>query len=258
MSSVNVWDADLYDDKLSFVSHFGKGIVDILQPKTGEKILDLGCGTGDLTNEILTLGADVTGIDASKEMIENARAKYPSISFAVENAENFRTNEKYDAVFSNAALHWMNQADKVIKSVGHALHPYGRFVAEFGGKGNVQTIIRGIAEVLAKDYGINAAERNPWYFPSIGEYSRLLEEHGFTVTFAQLFDRPTLLPDGEHGLNHWLDSFADDFFPEFSKEERTVICKKVKNEIQSDLYKDGAWEVDYKRLRIVAKKKRIK
>jgi trans-aconitate methyltransferase len=255
MRSVNVWNADLYDDKLSFVSMFGKGVVELLQPQSGEKILDLGCGTGDLSYEISKSGAIVTGIDFSGEMLERAREKYPQISFIVEDGETFRTNEKYDAVFSNAALHWMKQAAKVVESVKLALHPGGRFVAEFGGQGNVQTVIRGITEVLSEEYGINVAERNPWYFPSIGEYSTLLEQSGFQVSFAHHFDRPTPLTGGEEGLNHWLASFANDFFPELSNEEKMVIYGKIKNQIQSDLYKDGIWEVDYKRIRMVAIKK---
>lgn len=255
MSSVNVWNADLYDDKLSFVSMFGKGVVELLQPQSGEKILDLGCGTGDLSYEISKSGAIVTGMDFSGEMLERAREKYPQISFIVEDGETFRTNEKYDAVFSNAALHWMKQAAKVVESVELALHPGGRFVAEFGGQGNVQTVIRGITEVLSEDYGINVAERNPWYFPSIGEYSTLLEQSGFQVSYAHHFDRPTPLTGGEEGLNHWLDSFANDFFPGFTNQEKMVMYGKIKNQIQSDLYKDGKWEVDYKRIRMVAIKK---
>jgi trans-aconitate methyltransferase len=256
MNSLNVWNAELYDDKLSFVSSFGKGVVELLQPQRGEKILDLGCGTGDLTNDIFfKSGAIVTGVDFSCEMIEQARKKYPQIPFIVENGETFRTNEKYDAVFSNAALHWMKRADKAVESVELALQPGGRFVAEFGGKGNVQTVIRGITEVLSGEYGINVSNRNPWYFPSIGEYSTLLEQYGFKVSFAHHFDRATPLTDGDKGLNHWLDSFADDFFPEFSNEEKIVIYRKIKNKIHLDLYKDGIWEADYKRIRIVAIKK---
>ncbi|MGJ9384449.1 methyltransferase domain-containing protein [Salipaludibacillus sp. CF4.18] len=255
MSSINVWDANLYDDKLSFVSYFGKGVVDLLEPKEGEKILDLGCGTGDLTHDISESGAMVKGIDFSAEMIEKAREKYPEITFDVENAEKYRTEEKFDAVFSNAALHWMKQADKVIESINLALRPGGRFIAEFGGEGNVHSIIKGIEEVLFQDYGIDVAERNPWYFPSIGEYSTLLEAHGFQVSFALHFDRPTPLADGEKGLNHWLDSFAADFFPEFSAKEKKEIYEKIRNSAQSALYKEGEWVADYKRIRIIAIKK---
>lgn len=133
--------------------------------------------------------------------------------------------------------------------------PGGRFVAEFGGQGNVQTVIRGIIDVLSEKYGMNVGKRNPWYFPSIGEYSTLLEQYGFKVSYAHHFDRPTPLTDGEKGLNHWLDSFADNFFPEFSKEEKMVIYEKIKDKIQSALYKNDIWVADYKRIRIVAIKK---
>ncbi|MFZ7946176.1 class I SAM-dependent methyltransferase [Neobacillus sp. 19] len=252
MSSVNVWNADLYDNKLGFVANFGKGIVELLHPQKGERILDLGCGTGDLSCEISKSGAFVTGMDSSEEMIIKARDKYQQIPFIIDNGETFRTNEKYDAVFSNATLHWMKNAENVVESIGMALRDGGRLVAEFGGKGNVQTVIQGITEVLNQDYGINVENRNPWYFPSIGEYSTLLEQYGFKVSYAHHFSRPTPLPDGPKGLNHWLNGFADDFFPEFSEEERVVIYEKIKNKIQYNLFKNGIWVADYERIRIVA------
>lgn len=255
MRSENVWNADLYDDKLNFVSHHGKAIVQLLRPQKGERILDLGCGTGDLSYEISKSGAMVTGMDASAEMVAKAREKYPSIPFNMGDGETFRTNEKYDAIFSNAALHWMKNAEKAVESIELSLHPGGRFVAEFGGKGNVQTVILGIAEVLDQEYGVDVTKRNPWYFPSIGEYSALLERYGFNVRYAHHFHRPTVLPDGEKGLFHWLDGFANNFFPEFSKEEKTVIYGKIKDKLQPVLYKDSLWEADYKRIRIVATKK---
>ncbi|ONK24281.1 SAM-dependent methyltransferase [Bacillus sp. VT-16-64] len=254
MNASNVWNADLYDDKLHYVSHFGKSIVGLLHPQKEERILDLGCGTGDLSYEISKSGALVTGMDSSDEMIARAREKYPSIPFFMGNGETFRTNEKYDAVFSNAALHWMKNAEKVVESIEQALLPDGRFVAEFGGKGNVQTVIWGITEVLGQEYGVDAAKRNPWYFPSIGEYSALLEQCGLNVTYAHHFLRPTVLPDGEKGLYHWLAGFADDFFPEFSEEEKIVIYGKIKDKIEPYLWKGGVWEADYSRIQISAVK----
>lgn len=257
MSSQNVWNADLYDNKLSFVSLFGKGLVELLQPQPGERILDLGCGTGDLAYEISKSGAAVIGMDFSDQMIEKACAKYPQLTFMVGNGENFRTQEKYDAIFSNAALHWMKQAPKVIESVHLALKSGGRFVAEFGGKGNVQTIIKGITDILLEEYGIDSSNRNPWYFPSIGEYSTLLESYGFKVSLAQHYNRPTPLIDGDKGLNHWLDSFADDFFPEFTKEDQIILYKKIKEKVRPYLYQDNQWVADYKRIRVVAVKETI-
>lgn len=252
MSSANVWDPKMYDDRFNFVSNYGKGVVDPLNPQNGERILDWGCGTGDLSYEISHTGAFVTGMDASSEMIKMAREKYSSISFVVGNGETFRTNERYDAVFSNAALHWMKNAENVVVSIQLALRLGGRLVAEFGGKGNIQTIIRGISEVLHQEYGVNVKSRNPWYFPSIGEYSTLLEKNGFEVTYAQHFNRPTKLSDGENGLYRFLDTFGDDFFPEFSDEDKVGIYAKIRKKIQPELFKNGIWEADYRRIRVHA------
>lgn len=199
-SSINNWDANLYDGKIGYVSQMGRELVKLLNPQPGERILDLGCGTGDLSQEIARSGANPSGIDLSPSMIEKARQKFPDIQFAVENAETFRTSERFDAVFSNAALHWMKGAAKVVESVWLALRPGGRFVAEFGGRDNVATIIKGITDVRS-EYGISSTEINPWYFPGINEYSSLLEQQGFHVTYAVHFEHPTPLEDGENELN---------------------------------------------------------
>lgn len=252
MSSVHVWKSELYDNKLGYVSEFGKGVVELLNPTKGESILDLGCGTGDLAFEIKKTGADVTGLDLSNAMIKKAQKKYPEIKFIAGNAEDFTFDERFDAVFSNAALHWMKNAEKVLSCVWNSLNNNGRFVAEFGGKGNVETIIQAISEVLFVDYGIDASTLNPWYFPSIAEYSTLLEEQGFRVTYAVHFDRSTKMKDGKDGLYHWLDGLADDFFKELSENERSSVFEKVATKAQKDLFYDGAWFLDYKRLRIFA------
>lgn len=256
MVSVNVWNADVYDEKLSFVSELGKSLVEMLGPKQGEKILDLGCGTGDLANEIAKMGAKVVGMDVSPDMIEKARKKYPHLFFLVDNGESFRTEERYDAIFSNAALHWMKRAESVVQSMALALREGGRLVAEFGGKGNVDAIVKAIEEVLFTNYGIDAKERNPWYFPSIGEYSSLLEKHGFRVIYASHFDRPTPLPDGDQGLDHWLDGFAGAFFTGFELDEKASAYQKIKSRLRAYLWKDGAWIADYKRIRMIAVKEK--
>lgn len=252
---MNNWDAELYDDKLSFVSRLGRGVVELLDPRPGERILDLGCGTGDLTREIAGAGADLLGIDNAQSMIEKARLKYPDIPFMVANAETFRTAELFDAAFSNAALHWMKNASKVAESVWLALRPGGRFVAEFGGRGNVEAITGGIYGVLA-EYGTSAEERNPWYYPSIGEYSTLLEKQGFWVVYAIHFDRPTRLEGGENGMKHWLDMFAGSFLEGFSQSEKNLLYKKIENRLKPALYKDGTWIADYRRIRVMAVKKK--
>lgn len=252
MNSIHVWQTELYDNKLNYVSELGKGVVELLNPKSGEKILDLGCGTGDLAYQISCSGATVMGMDLSTQMIEAAKEKYPDINFYVGNAENFNFAEQVDAVFSNAALHWMKNPREVIKCVWKVLNKGGRFVAEFGGQGNVENVIKATSKVLDKDYGIDASKLNPWYFPSIAEYSTLLEQQGFRVTYAIHFDRPTKMKDGENGLNLWLTGSVDDFFMGFSLEEKKKVIEKISMEARDELFKDGSWYIDYKRLRLMA------
>lgn len=255
MSGQQVWQPGMYDDKMGFVSAYGKGVVELLNPRKGERILDLGCGTGDLTQQIADAGADVTGMDLSVPMIAKARQKYPGLDFQVGDAGGFRLPEPVDAVFSNAALHWMKDALAVADSVWQALKPGGRFVAELGGKGNVQAIVQCLSEVLRSDYGLDADALNPWYFPSLGEYSAVLEGAGFRVTFAAHFDRPTRLGDSREGLFHWLDGFAaGPFFSGFEDAEKRIIYHKIADLAEERLYRDGSWHADYVRLRVAAVK----
>lgn len=253
--SINEWKPSLYDEKLGIVTEYGRNVVDLLDAQAGEWILDVGCGTGHLTDEIKQKGANVVGIDASPEMIEQAKQAYPGIEFIVSNAAEFKTDEKFDAIFSNAALHWMLEAEKVAESISEALVEGGRFVAELGGEGNISRLIWGVTEVLEKEYNIDVAARNPWYFPSVATYCLILEKYGFTVELVQHFARPTVLPDGEEGLIHWLHNFSDDFFAGFSEAEKEVVFGKIKNVLKPYLFIDGIWTIDYKRLRIVATKK---
>lgn len=224
----NEWNAELYESKHSFVSNLAIDLLELLSPQIGEKILDLGCGTGHLTYKITTKGAKVLGIDNAPTMIEKANSCYPDIKFLVGDGGNIDLKETFDAVFSNAALHWIKEQKKVICNIWRVLKPGGRFVSEFGGKGNVQTIIRSIYEALdAAGYSSNK-QLNPWYFPSIGEYATLLESEGFVLTFASLLERPTKLEDGEYGLRNWLKMFATCFFegiPEKSKVLLLMILK---------------------------------
>jgi trans-aconitate methyltransferase len=254
MSSNQVWQSDHYDRKLGFVSELGKDVVRLLNPIKDEHIFDLGCGTGDLANEISQAGAQVTGMDLSETMIGQAQRKYPQIQFFVGDGERFTVDSTFDAVFSNAALHWMKNPGAVLAGVWNSLKPGGRFVAEFGGKGNVETIVQAIGEVLREDFGIDASKLNPWYFPSIAEYSTLLEQQGFRVTYVIHFDRPTKIEDNEQGLNHWLRGFADNFFTTLSEAERHAVCAKIADKARNELFHNGSWYADYKRLRVMAVK----
>lgn len=252
MSHKDKWNPDLYDSRLGFVSGLGRGVVELLAARKGERILDLGCGTGDLTWEIAETGAIVTGLDQSAAMLQTARAKYPRLRFIQGDAESFRSSETFDAVFSNAALHWMKRAEDVARAVWLALAPGGRFVAEFGGKGNVAAIAESIAGVMEEDFGIVAESRNPWFYPSIGEYAALLERQGFRVAYAIHFDRPTPLTDGENGLDHWLELFASSFFEGLDARQKLEAIRRIKDRAKPLIYEDGVWIADYKRIRIAA------
>lgn len=252
MNEPQSWKPELYDQKLSYISEYGKQVIHLLQPRQGEYILDLGCGTGDLAYEIAAAGAQVTGVDLSAAMIEQAIVKYPQQHFMVSNAERLNMTDTFDAVFSNAALHWMKHPELVVEGVWHALKSHGRFVAEFGGIGNCESIIQAIAEVIDHDYGLIGAELNPWYFPSIGQYSSLLEQQGFHVTYAIHFDRLTKLADGEQGLSHWLSAFANPFFTSIPENEIPSVYDKISDKVRTRLFHDGDWYADYKRIRVIA------
>jgi trans-aconitate methyltransferase len=243
------WDSALYDDRHSFVWQAGASLVELLNPQPGERILDLGCGTGHLTSKIAETGAIVVGMDSSPSMIAQARQNFPSQRFVLADARDFQFEELFDAVFSNAALHWVPEAESVVRCVKAALRPGGRFVLEMGAKGNIESIRKTIEEVL-KEAG--CAPKFPWYFPSTGEYSSLLEKHGFEVRTAFTFDRPTKLEHPERGLREWLEMFAESSFESVPAGERAVLTRTIEDRLRPTLYKDGAWWADYRRLRIVA------
>lgn len=253
MESKQGWNAALYDTKFRYVSEYGKDALELLNAQPGEEIIDLGCGTGDITYEIARMGASVSGIDLSETMIKQARIKYPGLSFQVRDAAHFSLERPVRAVFSNAALHWIKDADSVVQSVYHALQDGGRFVAEFGGRGNIEIIARHIGKVLAENYDIDAEPLNPWYFPSLGEYSSLLEQQGFRVTYAVHFDRPTKLEGGSEGMKLWLRLFAaGTFLHSLSEPEKEQAIQAISRSAEQDLFLGGDWYGDYKRLRIVA------
>ncbi len=240
---MNQWNVDLYENKHSYVWEYGTKILEILSPQPQERILDLGCGTGQLTAKIAASGASVIGLDSAASAIAQAQSNYPEIEFKLANGTDFSFNLPFDAVFSNAALHWMKPPAAVIKCIWDILKPGGRFVAEFGGKGNIRRIIQALNLALSEpDY-------NPWYFPSIAEYSTLLETQGFEVTYASLSDRPTQL-EGAEGLVNWLEMFAGDRLTR--KSSKVEIINQIESQLRSQLYRNGHWFADYKRIQIVA------
>jgi len=241
------WDSELYESSHAFVWQFGADVVELLEPKAGESIVDLGCGTGQLAAKIAAAGASVVGIDSSPTMIGQARQNFPKLTFQLADAREFCVAEPVDAVFSNAALHWIPEAAEVVARVAAALKPGGRFVAEFGGRGNVERIHTALGAIL-QAHGMPGETR--LYFPSIGEYSSLLESHGLEVRWAQLFERPTPL-DGEDGMRSWIEMFHSYLLP---GGEREAVLSETEERLRPELCRDGRWFADYRRLRVRAVK----
>ncbi len=257
----NQWNAMEYDAKHAFVYEKAKGLVELLAPKASERILDLGCGTGALTAEIAGRGAEVLGVDRSEEMIAQARKKFPALRFEILDARELRVNmeksdkldrAEFDAVFSNAVLHWIPEAQQVIAGVALALKPGGRFVAEFGGKGNIQRLVEGFHRAFAA-LGMPEQEgSSPWFYPSLAEYAGLLERHGLEVREASLFERPTVLEEGERGLENWIRVFRQKFVEKMGEEGAQQWIREVERQCRGELFRDGGWVLDYRRLRIAA------
>jgi trans-aconitate methyltransferase len=248
------WDSTLYDESFGIITRLGAGVVELLAPQSGERIIDLGCGTGALTAQIVAAGAEVLGIDASEAMIARARELYPEIRFEIGAGEDFTVEVPVNAVFSNAALHWMSPPETVAASVARALKPGGRFVAEMGGSGNIATIVAATYQALAEEGIPRERVRNPWYFPTIGEYASLLERAGFEVRFMQLFDRPTPLDDCPNGIADWLRMFGSDLLAPVPPDRQTRVQERVNELTRPRLEQKGRWVADYRRLRFMAVK----
>ncbi len=244
---MNPWNAAQYEGGHSYVWQFGGSLVELLAPCEGERILDLACGTGQLTAEIAARGARVVGLDSSPEMLGQARQNYPRLKFVLADATNFHFDEPFDAVFSNAALHWVKDAEASVKCIAASLRTGGRFVAEFGGKGNITEILAAFRAV----FGDAAEDLCPWTFRGIGEYATVLERHGLEVRQASLFDRPTPV-EGEHGLEDWLEMFCGNYFRHLSASEAKEKVHAVVEHLRPKLYHEGVWTLDYRRLRVVA------
>jgi SAM-dependent methyltransferase len=237
MSSIPpAWNADLYQDRHSFVFQYGADLLPLLDAKPGERILDVGCGTGQLTARIAASGAAVTAIDSSAEMVEKARANCPGAELLLADIQSFTPPCGFDAVFSNAVLHWVNDAEAAVRNISSALVAGGWFVAEFGGHGNCRTLLE------------KGGLPNPWYFPTIPEYTSILQRHGLETRQALLFDRPTQLDDPVRGLRNWLGMFGRHW--DLKEPDLSLLEEKLK----PHLHYDGFWHIGYRRIRIVAVK----
>ena len=246
------WNPELYNDKHAFVFDYGAALLELLAPQADERILDLGCGTGELTHRISQAGARVTGLDRSPAMIRRARADYPKVAFEVGDASTYRSTRPYDAIFSNATLHWVTAYEAAAVSMYANLRPGGRLVVEFGGQGNVAAIVGALRHQLSDRGYTRAAAADPWYFPSVGAYARVLERAGFRVTYAVHYDRPTPLADNHDGIVDWIKMFGAHFFVDVPDSEVDAIARAAQEALRPRLFTDGKWIADYKRIRIVA------
>jgi len=241
------WDPERYAQHARFVSELGMPVVELLAPRPGERILDLGCGDGALTAKLVEAGCEVVGVDGSAAQVEAARRL--GLDARVMDARRLEFVSEFDAVFSNAALHWVKDADAAIAGVWRALRPGGRFVAECGGHGCVATIEAAVVAALARR-GFDGAALNPWYFPTDAEYRRRLEARGFAVRSIALIPRPTPLPGDVVG---WLETFAGSFLAPVPEAERPVLLAEVRDALRPALCDaDGRWTADYVRLRFAA------
>ena len=252
-TAIKCWDAAEYDRTSGFVAAYGEKVLQVLAPQEGERILDLGCGTGTLTARIAELGSQVVGLDQDPDMIRRARERHPRLRFECADAHRFERpagEEAFDAVFSNAALHWMLRPAEVIAGVRAALRPGGRFVAEAGGQGNLARTERALHQARAE---AGAPPRpSPWFFPSIATYARLLEEGGLEPRWMQLHDRLTPLADGESGLADWVNMFASTILDDLAARERARVMDRAAQLLRPELFANGRWSVDYRRLQFVA------
>lgn len=240
------WDAEKYTADFSFVHQYGASLLDWLG---GERltVLDLGCGNGALTKSLAGRGHQAEGLDASGELLETARRSYPELRFIQGDAVRFQAERAYDAVFSNAVLHWIDEENQpaLIANVYNALKPGGQFVFEFGGHGNNNLIHEALRQEFTRR---GLTYRMPFYFPTVGEYAVLLERGGFLVRNAVLWDRPTELR-GRDGLYDWIKLFIRTPFAGMEAALTEEIVRSAVAALKDPLFREGVWYADYVRLR---------
>jgi trans-aconitate methyltransferase len=245
--TTQTWNSEGYARNARFVTDLGMPVLELLAPRPGEHILDVGCGDGVLTRKIADRGCKVLGIDASADFVASARKL--GLDVMEMSVYDMEFGPRFDAAFSNAALHWMKDPDGVIRRVARALRPNGRFVAEMGGRGNVRIIQSALIEELnCRGYDGDAAD--PWYLPTASDYGARLSACGFKVKYIELIPRPTPLPGDVMG---WLTTFAGSFTGVLPATERQEYLSCVRERIRPQLCDaHGHWIADYVRLRFAA------
>ncbi|MGM0217984.1 class I SAM-dependent methyltransferase [Enterococcus sp. AZ126] len=245
------WNAKKYNTTHDFVFKYGAGLLKLL-PKEQSKVLDIGCGTGELTNQIAQLGHEVTGIDQSVNMINQARESYPDLTFLQEDIL-YPTDqiEMYDVAFSNAVFHWIPDQNLLLKNINEHLNENGQLICEFGAVGNVQLIREAFGRELN---ALGASFEEPFCFTSLSDYRMLLEKNHFEVIEILEYERPTTLKGGKAGLREWMEQFYTEELGELSRNQKERILENMERDLTPSLWKEDHWEADYRRLRIIAVK----
>lgn len=250
--------SDSYREKLLNIYENGSDLIGLISrdERAAMTCLDLGCGCGTLTKKLSDKGFIVAGMDASEEMLEAARERYPYIAFVPGEAAHFELAERIDVIVSSGALDRVPrlQHRDMLEHVYDALKPDGQFIFELGGRGNIQIITDALAEVFHM-YGIPF--RTPFYFPGLGEYTEILDSIGFMTTYARLYDHPLPLV-GEDGLEKWIREIFRSSFEGIRRRTAAQIVRDTVEALRDSLYYNGTWYVDYVRLRCKALRDTVK
>ncbi|MGC4017807.1 MAG: methyltransferase domain-containing protein [Muricomes sp.] len=241
------WNSVLYDKSQAFVSEYGNSLISFVPQDKEQCILDIGCGTGDLTQKLREVSGDIIGIDGSKEMIEMAKSKYPQLKFEIMDACCLPWENKFDVIFSNAVFHWISAQEKLLKGIYAALRDGGKLISEFGANGNIYQI-ESAYRIVVPSY------KSPFYFPTVEDYSSLLQKTGFAIEKIYDYSRPTPLPDGKDGLRNWMKQFFASNLSVYEKEQQEGIFENVEKLLEESLFDGTKWVADYRRIRVIASK----
>ena len=247
------WNTEKYESNFSFVHKYGEDLFNLITAPKGSFAVDLGCGNGALTEALLNKGYNVLGVDASRDMITTAKELYPNIEFSLQDATDFSLDKKADVIFSNAVFHWINEAKQyeTVQNIADNLNEGGMLVCEFGGFGNCEAIHRAVENAFKNR---DLKYKRDWYFPTIAQYTALLEKAGLQTVYARLFERPTE-QKGENGVEEWIRMFLKTPFEGMAENQKNEIIAETVNDLKPILYKNGKWYADYVRIRIKAVKK---